>query len=321
MFIARIFDFSLMSKVIHVAAGVIINSKGHILIAKRLADSHQGGLWEFPGGKLEAGETAEQALIRELNEELGIVSTSLEPLIQIRHDYSDKSVLLDVLRVTEFEGEAYGKEGQPIRWVAPENLNEFEFPAANVPIVAAARLPTCLLITNDEASVEACLKKLQAALDRGVKLIQLRQRLWSRDQWQQAVPKLTQLCESAGAVLLLNSPKGNVCADGWHLTSRQLMAAELPTSRTSTQWLSAACHNQQQLAQAEALGIDFVTLSPVEPTSSHADAVGLGWRLFEDWVSRAKLPVYALGGMSDHQLDRALNAGAQGVAGISAWWR
>jgi len=79
MFIARIFDFSLMSKVIHVAAGVIINSKGHILIAKRLADSHQGGLWEFPGGKLEAGETAEQALIRELNEELGIVSTSLEP--------------------------------------------------------------------------------------------------------------------------------------------------------------------------------------------------------------------------------------------------
>jgi 8-oxo-dGTP diphosphatase len=309
-----------MNKIIHVAAGVIVNAKGEILIAKRLADSHQGGLWEFPGGKLEAGETAEQALIRELNEELGIVATSLEPLIQIRHDYSDKSVLLDVLRVTEFEGEAYGKEGQPIRWVSAKSLNDFEFPAANVPIVSAAQLPNVMLITDDETSVESCLNKVEAALDRGAKLIQLRQRLWDCDQWQQAVPKLISLCQSVGALLLLNCPKGNVCADGWHLTSQQLMAAELPTKVSSAQWLSAACHNPQELAQAEALGIDFVTLSPVEPTSSHPDVIGLGWELFEDWVSCAKLPVYALGGMSDHHLNRALNTGAQGVAGIRAWW-
>lgn len=309
-----------MSKIIHVAAGVIVNETGQILIAQRPLNTHQGGLWEFPGGKLDSGETIQQTLIRELNEELGIVSTSFEPLIQIRHDYVDKSVLLDVWRVTEFEGEAHGKEGQPVRWVCPEALNDYDFPAANLPIVSAAQLPTRCLVTGDETNVEDCITKIQFALNDGIDLIQLRQTTWSEDQWKAAVPILLQLCRGAGAYLILNSPKGGVCADGIHLTSAQLMESDQELLKGDQRWVSAACHNQAQLVQAQARGVDFVTLSPVQSTQTHPNATALGWRQFSQWVGAAKIPVFALGGMSDQTLSRARASGAQGVAGINAWW-
>jgi 8-oxo-dGTP diphosphatase len=122
---------------VHVAVGVILNSDNHILLSRRAADAHQGGLWEFPGGKVEPGETLPVALKRELLEELGIAIGSTAPLIEIRHDYGDKRVLLDVHVVKEFSGEPQGLEEQPIEWVAAEDLGEIEFPAANVPIVQA----------------------------------------------------------------------------------------------------------------------------------------------------------------------------------------
>jgi len=130
-----------MKKYLHVAVGVIENNLGQILIAKRPESAHQGGLWEFPGGKVDSGENFQQALLRELNEELAIQVENSEPLIQIRHDYSDKSVLLDVHKITRFSGEPKGNEGQPVRWVNPEILSEYAFPAANQPIIQAIRLP------------------------------------------------------------------------------------------------------------------------------------------------------------------------------------
>lgn len=127
------------NKRVHVAVGVIYNSQGQILIARRHNDAHQGGLWEFPGGKVEPHETVRDALARELHEELGIViqPESCAQLLEIRHDYSDKVVLLDVWTVSKFDGEAVGKEGQPLRWVAPQTLTEYAFPAANTAIVDA----------------------------------------------------------------------------------------------------------------------------------------------------------------------------------------
>ncbi|MGH1373820.1 MAG: Nudix family hydrolase [Cellvibrionaceae bacterium] len=309
-----------MTKIIHVAAGVVVNSDGHILIARRPAASHQGGLWEFPGGKLEDGESVQQALVRELDEEIGITSTCLEPLIQIRHDYPDKSVLLDVWRVTQFEGDAHGKEGQPVKWVSPEALNDFNFPAANVPIVTAAQLPPVYLVSADEVSIEACVAKVQSALDRGIRLLQLRQTQWSSDQWKAAVPDILDRCRQVGARLILNSPKGDVCADGLHLTSAQLMASDQPVARAALRWVSAACHSREQLLRAQQRGVDFVCLSPVELTKTHPNASPLGWDQFSSWVSDAKIPVFALGGMSDQTLPVACKSGAQGVAGISAWW-
>jgi len=126
-----------MTKRVHVAVAVIINGNGHILIAKRPDHVHQGGLWEFPGGKVEVGESLKAALERELFEELGIALLACQPLLEIHHDYFDKQVLLDVWTVTGFSGEAYGREQQAVRWVAPGSLFEYEFPEANQPIIQA----------------------------------------------------------------------------------------------------------------------------------------------------------------------------------------
>lgn len=124
-------------KRLHVAVGVILNAKRDILIALRPQHVHQGGLWEFPGGKVEAGETVEQALARELLEELAITVTQCSPLLEIAHDYPDKQVLLDVWWVESFQGEPKGSEGQPLRWVSVEQLTEYEFPKANHAILEA----------------------------------------------------------------------------------------------------------------------------------------------------------------------------------------
>ncbi len=124
---------------VHVAVGVLLNSRGEILISRRHADSHQGGLWEFPGGKLESGENVQAALQRELLEELGIDVQASRALLEVRHDYPDKQVLLDVWLIDRFSGEATGREGQPLCWCPPGELVNYDFPAANHPIVEACQ--------------------------------------------------------------------------------------------------------------------------------------------------------------------------------------
>jgi 8-oxo-dGTP diphosphatase len=123
--------------VLHVAVGVILDADRNVLITRRADTAHQGGLWEFPGGKVEAGETLQQALTRELREELGIEVGRTSALLEIRHDYEDKAVLLDVHVVWDYSGEARGLEDQPLAWVTPGKLSQYEFPAANVPIIEA----------------------------------------------------------------------------------------------------------------------------------------------------------------------------------------
>ncbi len=125
--------------VVHVAVGVILDADNNILITRRRDDAHQGGLWEFPGGKVEPGESLATALARELREELGIDIGPIHPLTEVRHDYGDKSVWLDVHVISSFDGEARGLEGQPLVWVSAERLQDYRFPAANVPIVSAVR--------------------------------------------------------------------------------------------------------------------------------------------------------------------------------------
>lgn len=121
---------------IHVAVGIILNPSREVLIALRDEGKHQGGLWEFPGGKVEAGESVTEALSRELEEELNLQVIKSSPLLEIEHNYGDKQVRLDVWQVDEFHGEASGAEGQPICWVRIENLQDFQFPDANREIVS-----------------------------------------------------------------------------------------------------------------------------------------------------------------------------------------
>lgn len=127
-----------MSQSVWVAVGVIFHpGRKEVLLAKRPVDKHQGGLWEFPGGKVDAGEMVEQALSRELFEELALTVTHAQPLIKIEHDYIDKSVILDVWLVDGFTGAPIGAEGQVVRWVSLNDLAGYEFPEANQPILDA----------------------------------------------------------------------------------------------------------------------------------------------------------------------------------------
>jgi 8-oxo-dGTP diphosphatase len=310
-------------KRIHVAAAVIRGGDGRILIAKRPDDKHQGGLWEFPGGKVEADESVERALARELDEELGIRPSAARPLLQVRHDYPDKQVLLDVWDVTAFAGEPHGAEGQPLAWVAPERLGDYQFPAANRPIVAAARLPERYLITPSDLAPLALLDGIRVALGQGVALLQLRAPQLSAGQYRALAADILGLC-AGRAQLMLKGPLEwleDFPAAGWHLTSRQLRElAQGGRPLAAQRWLAASCHSLEELAMATQLGVDFVTLSPVQSTLSHPDAPALGWTRTAELIQGVNLPVYLLGGLGPADIPQAWQAGAQGVAGIRGYW-
>ncbi len=120
---------------VHVAVAVIVNQHEQVLISKRSAAQHQGNKWEFPGGKVEQGETSRQALNREIKEELGLDIQSADLLTIITHQYTDKKVQLDVYQVSDWQGEPSALEAQPIRWVEKSELHQYEFPQANVEIL------------------------------------------------------------------------------------------------------------------------------------------------------------------------------------------
>lgn len=120
---------------IHVAVGVLVNKAGEVLLALRHQHQHQGGLWEFPGGKVEPEETVMEALVREFREEVRLEVAAADPLLTVSHDYGDKRVLLDVWRIHEWQGEAHGSEGQILQWVPVAALVDYDFPAANESIV------------------------------------------------------------------------------------------------------------------------------------------------------------------------------------------
>lgn len=308
--------------VVHVAAAVVVNPDNKILIAKRADDAHQGGLWEFPGGKVEPGESVEQALARELLEETGIQVELARPLIRVHHNYADKSVLLDVWRVGVFSGDAHGREGQPIKWVRAEELNDYYFPDANLPITRAASLPEYYLITPEPDEAEAFLQQLDKVLAAGIRLVQFRTRKLDDAAWQTLAHEVVERCHRVGARCMLNTAMERfiTCpADGLHLDSRQLYSYdERPVDKSVL--LSASCHTEADIRHAETLGADFIVLSPVQATASHPDAEPLGWQRFHELSDHASMPVYALGGMRPEDLNTSFSYGAQGIAAIRALW-
>jgi len=283
-------------------------------------------LWEFPGGKIESEESAEQALARELKEELNIDVITTTPLITVKHQYPDLAVQLNVFLVEHFSGDAKSCEGQPFKWVNPAELAIHEFPAANQPIITAAQLPPYYAILDD-ADESALLVNLQKILARGIKLIQLRLKTVSPETIEKFLEQAYPLCRQQGALLLMNSAVKNAedfAVDGVHLTSRHLMSAtRRPAFPRGTleqaHWVAASCHNLQELQHAQQIGVDFVVLAPVLTTKSHPETEPLGWEQFAKLVSKVNLPVYALGGLSESGLDVARQAGAQGVAAIRAF--
>lgn len=307
---------------VHVVAAVVCNGDA-VLVAKRPPAVHQGGKWEFPGGKVHAGESAREALVRELREELDIEVQAVYPLIAVHHTYPEKSVFLDVWRVTAYTGELRGREGQRIEWVEPERLSQLDFPEANRPIVQAARLPSLYLISDVRRFGESLfLQHLEQALAAGVRLFQLREPHLAAADYRALAGQVAQRCHHWSAKLLLNADPGWVeeCgADGVHLNSRRLRALRArPLDRRY--WVAASTHNAEELALAARLEVDFVVLGPVLPTPSHRRATPLGWKQFATLCAATNLPTYALGGQRVEHLSVAREAGAQGLAMISGVW-
>ncbi len=306
------------------AAGVIYNARGEILVARRFEHAHQGGRWEFPGGKLEPGEDVRAGLARELDEELGISLDSARPLIRVRHDYPDRAVLLDVWRVTGWQGRVHSREGQALRWLGADAFTGLLMPAADVPVVKALRLPDCYLVTPSPGSDRGVfLAALSASIDAGVELVSLRAKELPAASLVSLCRQAAGICRARGARLLINADPALLAAsgaDGIHLDSARLMAT---TSRPvpAGVWLGASCHDARQLTRAVRIDADFAVLSPVAATRSHTRAIPLGWQQFEALVEEVNLPVFALGGLGREQLESAWQHGGQGIAAMRGLWK
>ena len=309
-----------------IAVGILRNANGEVLVALRPAGAHQGDRWEFPGGKVEPGETVAQALRREFDEELGVQVLAAMPLRRLRHDYGDRRVLLDAREVTASHGEARGREGQPLDWLAPDALWQRRFPAANDAILRALMLTPQLAITG---RVEADFaQRIGRVLGRGASLLQLRlDDGLSRAEAGRLAGLALQQCRLAGARVVANtSPELalELGMDGVHLNRHRLLAARERPFAGVTEGrrllVGASCHDADELRHAVAIGADYALLSPVLPTASHPGEPTLGWPLFEQLSAAAPLPVYALGGMHADSLALARGHGAYGIALLGALW-
>lgn len=305
---------------VHVAVGVIVNDRNQVLIALRHPDKHQGGLWEFPGGKVEPGEATKDALGRELAEELGIVVDEAQPLLRVEHAYADKRVLLDVWRVTRFTGEALGQEGQSVRWVPATQLWHYPFPAANRPIIRRVALPEFVVITGEFADSTEFERRLHRAMARGAGMAYFR--LPDSALQDKALLECAQALSRDFGLSVCAGPRwaerlGG--ATGLHLPASSLWSS--PTRKELDYPLvGASCHNERELAQAVALDVDYVFLSPVRATQSHPDRLPLGFESFGELAREVSIPVYALGGLGPDDLSEVRLRSGHGIAAIGKLW-
>ena len=306
----------------HVAVGVIYNStKDKVLITKRTDKQHLGGYWEFPGGKVEANEDVQFALKRELYEELGIIILNAERFTTIRHDYSDKKVLLDVWKINEFSRKPVSRENQEIKWSNIDELNNFQFPDANKFIIQTISLDQIYVISQESYEDYSRLFSVASeCFTAGLKLFQLRLKSEGHEKIKKVVETLSVLARQNNAKLILNGTATDIekyTIDGIHLKSNDLEKYESrPISEESI--LGASCHNEEDLVKASKLNVNYAFISPVLTTRSHPEREALGWNVFRNLIKKVDFPVYALGGMTPTDLKTANSYGAYGVAMIGS---
>jgi len=293
-----------------------------VLLARRAEGSELAGLWEFPGGKVEPGETPEAALARELDEELGIEVDVGAPLMVVPQLTPSRRLRLDVRRIKAWRGTPKGCEGQALAWVQPGKLARYDMPAPDLPVVAALLQPDHLLVTPVPGEDDAeWLASLEAALARGVRRAQFRMPGIGRERRHRLLSNAALRCGAAGAQLLVNGDAelAREFGLGLHLPAAQLREQrERPVPIEVL--LSASCHDAQELRLAQALGCDFAVVGPVHPTPTHPDHAGIGWSRFEALREQVSLPIYAIGGLTPDNIDVARGHGAQGVAAIRGLW-
>ncbi len=307
---------------VEVVAGVIRDKAGRILLARRTEGRDLAGLWEFPGGKREPGESPEAALARELHEELGIDITCGPPVIAVPQRYPHKRLRLDVRAVASWRGTVKGHEGQALVWAPPHTLNAYAMPPGDIPVVAALLQPDRYLVTPaPDASDAAWLESLEAALAAGIRRVQLRAPHCPPARWASLVDAAVDACRRHGADVLVNGDIALAQAMdvGVHLRSSQLAtldARPLPKDRR----VGASCHTLEDLRRAEAIGCDFAVLGPIAATPTHPEGAPLGWTGFAALREEVALPIYAIGGMRVEDIATARTHGAQGIAAIRGLW-
>ncbi|PHS71800.1 MAG: DNA mismatch repair protein MutT [Cycloclasticus sp.] len=301
-----------------IAVGVIKNQSGEVLISQRAEDVHQGGLWEFPGGKLESGESTFQALKRELFEELSIEVLSAKPFLVVQHQYDDVSVNLDVYSVDEFQGAVRGMEQQVTKWVTVSELAHYAFPAANQVIIDRLNLPHYYPIIDEcLGDDETLLNHLDSLISRGFGMIQLRAKSKSDDEFKALAFEALNKCKLKNVRLFLNTNLDvakTLNAKAVHLNGAEFK--KIKHRSTSGISFAVSCHTQMDLKNAYKSGALFAVLSPVKKTNTHVDVKPLGWKAFADMVGQVSLPVFALGGIGPENLDKAVMCGGYGISGI-----
>lgn len=320
---------------IEVLAAVIQDTRGRILLTRRTEGRDLAGRWEFPGGKREPGETPEAALVRELDEELGIRIEVGEHLITVPQRYPGKRLTLDVRRVRQWTGHPRGMEGQAMVWVPPHKLASYEMPPADRPVVAVLDHPDRYLVTPAPGDDDpAWLDALGRALEAGIRLVQLRAPGLEPTRWDRLVGQAAALCEQWGARVLVNGDAelAQRHGTGLHLPAHELMALagasplEDPAgvapggSGALPRPLAASCHNVEEVQAAKALGCDFAVVGHVADTPSHPGKTPIGWDGFVRLREEVDLPLFAIGGLGPGDHETARRHGAQGIAAIRAFW-
>ncbi|MDA3808364.1 MAG: Nudix family hydrolase [Thiomicrorhabdus sp.] len=305
-----------------IAIGVL--KRGNtVCLSLRQSSQSFAGLWEFPGGKVEAGESIENALKREFLEELAVETSDWKPLITIPWRYPTVAVRLNVYITETFEGEPHGNEGQKVAWTSITELANMSFPEANKGIIMALLLADKLMISGGFENQEDALQRLQIALDNGIRLCQLRAKNLTEDEFVSLAAKAIKLGHDYQAKILLNGRPELLellpDADGVQLASNVIFDYQTrPIAKNKL--LGISTHTSEEVEQALKLESDFILLSPVKETSSHPGVPGIGWQKFADAVKAVPIPVFALGGMKPEDLEQAKKSGAQGVAAISGFW-
>jgi len=312
-------------KIVEVAAAVMLRADGReFLLAQRPEGKVYAGYWEFPGGKLEAGESVRTALIRELQEELGITVTACTPWLTRQFTYPHATVRLHFWRVTAWEGEigiTAPLEHSAVDWLeCGKAPHVAPILPANDPILKALATPTTMAITMaEEEGVERTLERLETALQNGLRLIQVRDKSWPLAKRLWLAETVVRLAHEHSALVVINDSAEiaqRVGADGLHLSAANLASCPL---RPDFPWVGASCHTASEIARAGELNLDYALLGPILPTPTHPEATGLGWAGFAAAIADNRLPVFALGGLSPDMLPTAQAHGAHGVALRRGW--
>ncbi len=303
------------------AAAVLVRPDGQVLLAQRPPGKAYAGYWEFPGGKLERGETPHAALVRELREELGIEVRRAAPWLVQEFVYPHAHVELHFFRVFDWDGELFGHDGQAFAWQTPGGWDVAPLLPANTRILAALALPPVYAITNAAAiGEEALLARARTGFAAGLRLLQVRDKEWPLVRRVALASRLVPLAATHGATLLFNGTAEEARAAGCGGVHWSAAALDCAAERPADLVVAASCHTAAELARAGALQLDFAVLGPVAPTPSHPGAPTLGWAAFAAIAVDTRLPVYALGGLGRCDLQVAIAYGAQGVALMRGGW-